>query len=153
MKILHRYISFLILAGLSLLYMSCATEPATIPKNLTPAEFFQKAQDASEVGNYKLAMRYYEAFKKKYPDNLEKNLWADYEIAFLYHKMNNDEKAIELFDRLIEKYEKEGNEKWPKAPRILAEKVEENILKKKPQLKKSPESKQTDQADQTKGSS
>ena len=129
-KIKYILTSTIILTLFSII-ISCATKPVTIPPNLSPSEFFQRAQDASEIGNYKLAMQYYLEFQKRYPDNLNKNLWAEYEIAFLYHKMGKDKKAVELLDKLIEKYNSKGTNKWPQAPKILAEKVKENILKKK----------------------
>ena len=54
---------------------------------------------------------------------------ASYEIAFLHHKMEDDDTALELFDELIERYRSraEGVE-YPSAPLVLAEKVKANIL-------------------------
>ncbi len=115
--------------GILFFLASCQTQPRVIPNNLTPAEYFQRAQEASENENYKLAMRYYRKFQEVYPNNLEKNLWAEYEIAFLYHKMGDNKTAIKLFDKLIAKYKSKEAKNWPQAPRILAEKVKENILK------------------------
>ena len=63
-------------------------------------------------------------------NNLEKNLWASYEIAFLHHKMGDDQKAIELFDKLIAKYNSTKAKNWPVAPKILAQKVKEEIISK-----------------------
>ncbi len=119
----------IIIGSLSIFFSSCQTQPKVIPNNLTPAEYFQRAQDASEKENYKLAMRYYKKFQEVYPNNLEKNLWAEYEIAFLYHKMGDNKTAIKLLDKLIAKYKSKEAKNWPQAPRILAEKVKENILK------------------------
>ena len=127
-NIIHLFPVIILIASLSL-FVSCQTQPKTIPSNLTPAEYFQRAQDASENENYKLAMRYYRKFQEVYPNNLEKNLWAEYEIAFLYHKMGDNKTAIKLFDKLIAKYKTKEAKNWPQAPRILAEKVKENILK------------------------
>jgi len=115
---------------LILLLSACQTTIREVPPNLSPAKLFQKAQDASENGNYKLAMEYYRTFQKRYSGNLEKNLWAYYEIAFLYHKMNKNDKAVKLFNELLNKYATQGTKEWPQAPRILAEKVKAGILKK-----------------------
>ncbi len=127
----HKYfLETLTFITVLLFIFSCQTQPTTIPDNLSPAEYFQRAQDASENENYRLALKYYEKFQKKYPDNLEKNLWASYEIAFLHHKMGDDKTAIELFDKLIDKYNSKDASKWPQAPKILAEKVKAKILEK-----------------------
>jgi len=115
---------------LVIILLSCQTTVKEIPPNLSPAELFQKAQDASEKGNYTLSMEYYETFQKRYPDNLEKNLWASYEIAFLYHKMGKDKTAVKLFNELLNKYATQGKKDWPEAPKILAQKVRDELLKK-----------------------
>lgn len=120
----------LALIALAFILFSCQTTVKEIPANLSPAELFQKAQDASENDNYTLAMEYYKTFQKRYPDNLEKNLWASYEIAFLYHKMGKNETAIKLFNELINKYATQGKKDWPQAPKILAQKVRDELLKK-----------------------
>ena len=84
----------------------CQSHTSAIEKNLSPAEYFQLARDATVEGNYRLALAYYESFIDQYNSNNHQNeihrlLWADYEIAFLYHKMDNDKKAIDLLNKLI----------------------------------------------------
>ena len=66
-------------------------------------------------------------FQERYPDELERNIWAEYEIAFTYYKMGNLEKAGELFAQLIARYDEENSENYPPGPRSLAEKVLEKI--------------------------
>ena len=63
-------------------------------------EYFQKAIEATDRDDYLLALRYYEAFQAKYPEDLPNNLWAEYEIAFCRYKMGQNEIAIELFQAL-----------------------------------------------------
>ncbi|MCD6120740.1 MAG: tetratricopeptide repeat protein [Spirochaetales bacterium] len=123
-------ISIYVLVILVIVLISCQTTVNDIPPNLSPAEFFQKAQDASENGNYTLSMEYYRTFQKRFPDNFEKNLWASYEIAFLYHKMGKDKTAIKLFNELLNKYATQGEKDWPEAPKILAQKVRDELIKK-----------------------
>ena len=117
---------------LLVLSLSCQTKPDPYTMDLSRREFFQKAIDAAESRDYKLAVDYYEAFKAKHPDDQAGHLWAEYEIAFLYHKMGNDKLAVELLDSLLQRYEShEGEEstvEWPDTPRILAEKVREEIM-------------------------
>jgi tetratricopeptide (TPR) repeat protein len=107
----------------------CTTVPETIEDNLTPAEFFQRAQEASDVGRYELSQKYYEVFLERFPDETERVLWAKYEIAFLFHKMGKDKLAIEGFDALIAEYEA-GPPDLPQGPRILAEKVKARLEEK-----------------------
>jgi len=99
-----------------------------ITGDMSPEDYFQKAQDASDRGNFPLALKYYYKFKETFPDNLEKNVWASYEIAFLQHKMGNDEKAIGLFDEIIALYTQDKASVLPKAVLTLAESVRKKIL-------------------------
>ncbi len=104
---------------------SCASAPKTVPPTLSPAEYFQNAQDAAERGDFPLALRYYQSFQQKFPDDVEHGVWASYEIAFLYHKMGDDKKCIALLDELLARYAKGGE--LPDAPRILAQKVKAQL--------------------------
>jgi outer membrane protein assembly factor BamD (BamD/ComL family) len=104
----------------------CRSGPAPIDQDLSPTGFFQKAQEASEAGKYALAIRYYEAFLVKYPDERDHGLWARYEIAMQKHKMGDDTAALALFDELIALYAA-GPADLPQAPRILAEKLKAKI--------------------------
>ncbi len=106
---------------------------------MTPMEFFQNAIDATDKNDYLLALRYYEAFRAKYPEDLPNNLWAAYEIAFCRYKMGQNSLAIELFQALLEQYQElESSEDAdkkaiPQGPKILAEKVLEKITPKEEQ--------------------
>jgi outer membrane protein assembly factor BamD (BamD/ComL family) len=104
---------------------SCAGAPQTVSADLGPAEYFQRAQDAAESGNFAVALRYYQSFQAKYPEDAEHGAWASYEIAFLYHKMGDDKKCITLLDELLARYAK--GEQLPDAPRILALKVKARL--------------------------
>jgi tetratricopeptide (TPR) repeat protein len=104
-----------------------AVEPLT--QDLTPDQYFQRAIEASDKDNYSLAMKYYEAFQAKFPDDAARNIWASYEIALLHHKLGDDDKAIELFDQVLARYENQPAAALPPGPRVLAEKVKSNILK------------------------
>ena len=112
---------------------SCASGPVVIPPGLSVAEIFQRAQDASDRGDYPLCIRYYELVATSYPDDIAHMTWASYEIAFLYHKMGKNDVALSLINELLDKYDKEGY-KLPPAPRVLASKLKvrlEGILKQK----------------------
>ncbi len=108
----------------------CRSTVDPLSQNLTPDQYFQRAIEASDKDNYKLALRYYEAFQAKYPGDPSRNAWASYEIALLYHKLGEDAKAIELFDKLLALYQNQPADAppLPPGPRVLAEKVKGNIL-------------------------
>jgi len=113
---------------------ACASGPATIPADLSAAEIFQRAQDASDRGDYQLGIRYYSMIPTSYPDDISHGTWSSYEIAFLYHKMGKNELALSLINDLLAMYDKEGD-KLPPAPHVLAVKLKarlEESLQKKP---------------------
>jgi tetratricopeptide (TPR) repeat protein len=107
----------------------CSSVPDEIEEGLTPMEYFQRAQEASDAGRYALSMAYYEKFQEQYPQERDRNVWAEYEIALLYHKMGKNQIALERFDALLARYES-GEPDLPEGPRILAEKVKARIEEK-----------------------
>ncbi|MGO9308810.1 MAG: hypothetical protein ACLQDL_07295 [Spirochaetia bacterium] len=120
-------------AAALLLLVSCKSGPTTIPPGLSAAEIFQRAQDASDRGDYLLGIRYYSLIPTSFPDDVVHMTWSSYEIAFLYHKMGKNDKALSLFNDLLDTYAKEGDT-LPPAPKILATKLKarlEALLKKK----------------------
>jgi outer membrane protein assembly factor BamD (BamD/ComL family) len=117
--------------GAVLFVAACRSAPPVVTEGLSAAEVFQRAQDAAEKGDSLAAIRYYEAFKEKRPDDLERVAWASYEIAFLYHKMKKNDTALVLLDQLLAVYANEGDG-LPPAPRILAEKLKSRIEPKPP---------------------
>jgi len=110
------------IAALASLLLVCSSVPEEIEEGLTPMEYFQRAQEASDVGRYALSMAYYEKFQEQYPEERDRNVWAEYEIALLYHKMGKNQIALERFEALLARYES-GEPDLPEGPRILAEKV------------------------------
>lgn len=124
-----------VLAAALVTLFSCATGPVVIPPDLSAAEIFQRAQDASDRGDFALGMRYYEMVPIAHPDDVLHMTWASYEIAFLYHKMGKNDTALTLITALLDRYTTEGD-KLPPAPHVLASKLKvrlESLLPKKPQ--------------------
>jgi outer membrane protein assembly factor BamD (BamD/ComL family) len=105
----------------------CRSAPADIPPDLTPADFFQKAQEASDTGKYQLALKYYQTFQERYPDERDRGLWARYEIALLHSKMGDEETALTRIGELLALYAGEDAEALPQGPRILAEKIKAKL--------------------------
>ena len=113
-------------AALASALMVCSSVPEDIEEDLTPMEYFQRAQEASDAGRYALSMAYYEKFQEQYPQERDRNVWAEYEIAMLYHKMGKNKIALERFEALLERYES-GEPDLPEGPMILAEKVKVRV--------------------------
>lgn len=108
------------------LLAGCTTQPVVIPDNLSAAETFQRAQDASDHGDHNLAIAYYSVFKEKHPEDKDRGVWASYEIAFAWHKLGKDAKAVGLLDELLKQYETE-TDPLPPAPRVLAQKLRDRL--------------------------
>ena len=118
-------------AGAALL-LGCQTPMPDPSEQLTAPEYFQAARDSVSQRNYRAAMDYYRAYLERFPasahpDELERNLWAEYEIAFIHHKLDDDQAAIELLGLLVAKYDGEGGEDLPPAPGRLARRVIEEL--------------------------
>jgi len=113
----------LIAASVSAL-LFCSSVPEEIEEGLTPMEYFQRAQEASDSSRYKLSMAYYEKFQEQYPDERDRNLWA-------YYKMGKNRIALDRFDALLDKYQ-QGDPSLPAGPKILAEKVKARIIEQLP---------------------
>ena len=116
-----------ILVGAALL-AGCVTASPELAEGLTPAEYFQKAQEATAQHDYGLAMRWYAAFRERFaedpsPQDMARLLWAEYETAFLYHKMGDDETALRLLHALVRSYEQPAAADYPAGPRVLALRV------------------------------
>jgi len=130
----RRIIIVFLTAALALFLISCRSATETLDPDLLPAEIFQRAQEAADSGRYNQALFYYQTFQERYPEEVERNLWASYEIAFLYYKLGEYDRAVELFDDLIELYNTtEENAVMVQAPKILALKVKAAILEKQKQ--------------------
>jgi tetratricopeptide (TPR) repeat protein len=106
---------------------SCKSVPAEVPPDLSPADYFQKAQEASDAGRYALALKYYQSFLERYPEERDRGLWARYEIALLHSKMKDEATALRLLEELLALYSGEDAAALPQAPRILAEKIKANL--------------------------
>ena len=121
----------LVLAALVLLAVlaSCASTRPVDLTGLTSAEVFQRAQVASDNGDYRRALAYYEGFLAEPGIEAQRAAWARYESALLYHKLGDDDTALAKFDELLALYE--TNPSLPESPKILATNVKAAILEKR----------------------
>lgn len=109
---------------------ACKTVPPVIPEDLHPSEFFQRAQEASNNGKYSNALIYYNTFLERYPDDIQREVEAEYEIAFIAYKQKQYEKAKQLFEELLKKYSPDASQILPAWPKVLAQKVLSDLKEK-----------------------
>ncbi len=110
----------------ALLLFSCVGVPAPedIPDTLTPMEYFQKAQDAVASRNdYDTALVYYNTFKERFPQDLQGNVEADYEIGFIHYKLGEYQQAKDILKSVVARYETEEAAKLKDWPLILSRKI------------------------------
>jgi tetratricopeptide (TPR) repeat protein len=120
------------LAALVLLaiLVSCRTTGPVDLAGLTPAEIFQRAQDASDKGEYRRALAYYEGFLAQTGIvDAQRAAWARYEAALLYHKLGDDDTALAKLDELLALYEKDPT--LPEGAKVLAIGVRSRILERR----------------------
>lgn len=109
------------------LFSSCQGQAVSLEQEESPEAVFQKAQEAFDQRNYKVALACYQSFIDKFPDDKVYGIQAKYEIGFIHHKMGDEEKAVIIFDEILAEYLEEGSENLPQWVKILAEKVKTNI--------------------------
>jgi len=118
----------LLLAALAVLASCTSTGPIDIT-GLTPAEVFQRAQSASDSGDFRRALAIYQAFLERPDVEADRGAWARYEVGLLHYKMGDDDAALASFDDLLALYA--TNPQLPEGPKILAANVKEAILAKR----------------------
>ncbi|WP_295155251.1 tetratricopeptide repeat protein [uncultured Brachyspira sp.] len=122
--------SFVFLVVLVFLLISCASAvKISVEEENYPKIIAEKAYN--EFGkNYKNAIAYYQYIIDNFDrDNYAKDVaWAYYEIGFCYYYQNKYEEALKYFNIVINNF-------TVLPPRILAQKVMQDIYEKKPKLK------------------
>ncbi len=109
---------------------ACKSAPPINYNSLNKAEFFQKAQEASSNGKYNIALLYYNHFLLKYPNDIQRGIEADYEIAFIAYKQHNYTKASKLFSDILQRYSTDASQILPAWPKILSQKILKEIKEK-----------------------
>ena len=105
------------------LFSACETVPTNIPEDLKPIEYFQAAQTEAGKQYYNSALAYYNTFIERYPDDVQRVIEAEFEIAMIYYKKGNLQRSQTLFNELLDKYTRPGGELLPAWPRVLSEKM------------------------------
>ncbi|MDR1804126.1 MAG: hypothetical protein LBQ94_11035 [Treponema sp.] len=111
----------------ALVVFSCATGPAVVPENLSPAELIQRAQEASDRNRYEVSLQYYQAIIERFPFDIDNIIAAEYEIAFIHYKQKQYETAKAEFNDLLERYNTPDEALLPPSFKILSLKIMEKI--------------------------
>lgn len=122
---MDKRIAFLFAPAFALLLClaACQTVPKSVPESLSAREIIQKAQEASDAGNYKAATFYYETCKERFSDDLSVVCACEYELAFISYKANRNAEAVERFEALLERYASPDAALLPQEYKILSEKI------------------------------
>ena len=123
--------SFVFLVVLLFLLISCASAvKISVEEERYPRIIAEKAYTEFSNKNYKKAIAYYQYIIDNFDrENYAKDVaWAYYEIGFCYYYQNKYKEALNYFDIVINNF-------TVLPPRILAQKVMQDIYDKKPKLK------------------
>ena len=126
---MKKYFYFFVI--LVFLLSSCASaDKVSVEEEKYPKIIAEKAYTEFGNKNYKNAIAYYQYIIDNFDrDNYAKDVaWAYYEIGFCYYYQNKYEEALKYFDIVINSF-------TVLPPRILAQKVMQDIYDKKPKLK------------------
>ena len=106
-----------------LLSTSCATKLPPIPEGISSAEIIQKAQERSDLYDWKGAQYYYKALLENFPDDRNLVVSAMYELAFIEYKQGHYDSARAGLKAVLGKYSSPEGAALPLTWKILAEKV------------------------------
>lgn len=120
MPVLLSVVFVLIIAG-------CQSAPEEIPPNLSQMEMFQRAQEAADEDDYDQALRYYQEFIARYPDDESSIIEAEYEIAFIAYKQERYDEALSGFNAILASYDDGTGRQLPEWPRVLSARLIERI--------------------------
>lgn len=118
----------LILVLLIISVFSCKSKLEDFDPDLDERILSQKGIEAIDDDDYELALLYFQAIIDNPPHGTDANLWAKYEIANIYYKIEEYFTSLDLLDELIIEYDKPDADTYPAAPLILANIIKEKIL-------------------------
>lgn len=114
-------VAFILL--IPLFIASCATKLAPITEDMSSAQIIQKAQERSDIYDWKGAQYYYKALEERFPEDLNLKATAMYELAYIEYKQGHTEKARTGFQAVLALYSGPGGDSLPTTWKILSEKV------------------------------
>jgi outer membrane protein assembly factor BamD (BamD/ComL family) len=110
--------------------ISCVSKPVVVPDDMPPSKIIQRAQEATDINKYKVAIQYYQILVERYGSNDEYYCIGQYEIAFIHYKQKRYTEARRGFENLLVLYDSEEGKYLPPQFKVLSEKVLAAIEKK-----------------------
>lgn len=106
---------------ISLIFISCATAPKTVPDDASVEELILFGQNNLDISNYKAAEFYYQTVLNRYGTDLSIAVGAEFEIAHIRIKQKKWADAKERLERILGYYDSEAAENLPSHYKVLAE--------------------------------
>ena len=113
-------ITSIIALAAAVLFTSCQTVK-DIPEDLTAPQLLQRGQSFLDSSDYKNAEAYYLATIDRYGDDTNIYIEAKYELAHLYVKTRNYDKARSALEEILELYDYAAAGTLPAAYKKLAQ--------------------------------
>ena len=104
MKKITSLICFLIFSTTAVIFTSCRTVK-DIPEGLTAPQLLQRGQSFYDAADYKTAEAYFLETIDKYGDDTNTYIEARYELAHLYIKTKEYDKAQAALEEILELYD------------------------------------------------
>ena len=104
MKKISLILSIFVLVAAAFTFTSCQSVK-DIPDDLTAPQLLQRGQSYADNADYKNAEACYLATIDRYGDNTDTYIEAKYELAHLYIKKRNYEKARPVLEEILELYD------------------------------------------------
>lgn len=119
----HRAILSAVAVGCLMALSGCQSVPKSVPDKLSAKEIIQRAQEASDSGNYAAAAFYYKTCEERYSDDLSVVCACEYELAFIDYKAGKYDQSEKGFQTLLARYSSPDAALLPQEYKILAEKI------------------------------
>jgi len=126
-----RSVSLLILSVCSVIVLlsvvGCAGIPESVDEDLSSAELFRLAQDAYNERAYDVSLFYYNLIVERFGADRATRVAAEYEIAYIYFRTGDRERAKALFEELLVEYQRSVSN-FPRWVYILYSKVYDSTI-------------------------
>lgn len=98
--------TLLFIAFMALVSVSCKTtsKSTNVPSNASADEIIQMAQNAYDNSDRQLAKHYYTVLLQRYGMNTQYYIEGRFELAHLYLKEKNYERAVPMLEEIVEIY-------------------------------------------------
>ncbi len=110
---------------LAMVFLGCTTISTEFEEGANPEIYFQRAQRAVDINDFDTALRIYRKFLDSGINDLYYVISAEYEIAFLYYKMEKKQESIEAFEKLLRTYYDDpvDESRVPVWPKVLSQRL------------------------------